>query len=222
MVNAIQLYDKNAKPLDFWICGQCRMVTLNPLYSFGSDKEPRSTREAAEKCCTDPICEMCNQPYKKTSHRSRQLCDPCDALYWQERNAKRLQSKIDMATEVPYESGMVFCEGVGANDGWFSSIDELIEHLHEYHLDDETGEPLEWPEWCFAATPETRVLYVKDAIDEYLSRLSEDGYEDMDIRPSKELIAAAEKFNEEHSREMTCWNVDYSRKIRIVKSECTS
>ena len=219
-MDAIQLYDKNAKPLDFWICGKCRKVTLNPLYSFGSDQVPRNTKESAELCCTDPVCKKCGEPYKKTCHRSNQHCDPCETLHWQEMREARLQAQIAKATEVEYESGMVFCDGYGSQDGWFDSLDDLVKWLEEYHFDDDTGEALPWPEWCFAGTKEVRKLDVIDAINSQLERLSEDGYEDMEILPSKELIESAEKFNAENEHAMTCWHEDRTRKVRIVKPEC--
>lgn len=211
-MDAIELFNKDGKSIDMWICGKCRRVTLNPLYSFDG-RGPQNTRESAELCCVDPTCTTCGNTFKARMYSAIPECDSCRDKKSNQRDAERLEKRLSEATEVRDVSSMIFCEGVG--DEWFDSMDELVEWIEENHFDYESGNPYPRPEWAFATIGRARTLDLYSAIDSELERLCEDGYEDMEIVIDKPLRNAVERFNKRHKSALTVYRVDYSRKIRV-------
>lgn len=213
-MDAIELCDKTGKPVGFWICGKCKKVTLSPMWYVDS-RNPKNTQEAAEACCRPPKCVDCGDEFEASSHRRNDRCKDCELLHDRLESETRLSRRLEKAVEVPDDGSMVCCEEIGYRDGWFQSLDDLIDHLTDDWVDDETGDPMPWPEFCFASKADVRQFSAVHAFDRELERMHEDGFEDMEISPSPELIAAAEKFNAQNQQAFTVYNVDYSRKIRI-------
>lgn len=150
-------------------------------------------------------------------------CDACRKVYYQKDRIERRRVELEKAEEVPYEGGMVLCEDVdNSRDGWHDSFESLLDEIEENHFNYESGKPLPRPEWCHPATPEVRFLDLKEAITDHLERLCEDGYEDMDIEPDAELLAAVDAFNERNTREFTIWHADMKKKIRIPPATVTN
>jgi len=208
-MNAIELFTQSGKSTGFFICGKCRMVTLNPLFTF-NDPKSKNTREAAEECCRPKFCVDCKVEVKPVSYSSdgQYRCDDCRNAEYRRKEDVRRAKELENATEVEYDGGMVNCPEISSNDGWFESLDALYDHIHD--SDSESR-----PEWCHPATPELRMINFKSAIERELEQIHEDGYEDMDVQMDKELEAAIDACNARHERELTVWHMDTSKKIRI-------
>ena len=219
-MNAFQLFNENGKPTGLWCCGQCRLVTLNPLWGSGKSAE-KNTREGAEACCRPQVCQTCGAE-KKTQNYDPD-CDRCRRDRWAragaERDAKRLQSAEDVTDSY---TGPVYLDGLPGDwgDGFHSDVGSLVDALaEELHDRDPDEVPAAWSNevWAFACNPKQQELDLEDAIQ----RLCEDGYEDMDeaIDVPKSLQEAVDEFNRINQTALTIWNVDYSRKVRVETNQ---
>jgi hypothetical protein len=207
-MDAFELYNSKGEPCGVWCCGKCRKLTMEDWRP--SSGPPKSTRESAEKCCQPWICETCGSP---GTMYSPDECETCRSKRFAISRADRLAKLLAAAKDVTAEyEGPVCVEdysgGDMGGDGFFSAAHIAAEYL----ADGEDAQPGE--RWAFACKPEVRQLDIADAIE----RLCEDGYEDMgdDLSPTKALLDAAAEFNQLYKSELTVWNVDHSRKIRIV------
>lgn len=190
-MGANELFKKDGTSAGFWVCGKCRYV--------------HDSEQAAVDCCEPRVCKKCGEKREKYTD----LCGKC----WSEKRsldaAIKLAERLEKAEDVTETyTGPVYCEtytGGGWGDGYYSDMEDLLEYL--------SCEQDEWPEWCFACTPNVRVLDPDDAIQ----RICDDGYEDMgeDLMASEELKAACQKWSEENKARLTVWHTDYKRKIRV-------
>lgn len=205
MSEAFELYNEKGKPCGVWCCGKCRKLVLSPIWS-PSSKEPRSTKEAAEKCCTPPLCD-CGKP-SEYSHGGE--CKECRSVRWSIERAEQLERRLAAATDVTegYEGPVCIDDSTRGDmgDGFFSSAEVAAEYLED---DEDLGE-----QWAFACTAEVRGI----DLDRALEQACDDGYEDMGdrIEIPQSLRDAVDAFNKENERALTLWNVDYSRKVRII------
>jgi hypothetical protein len=219
-MNAFQLYNENGKPTGLWCCGQCRMVALNPLWGSGKSSE-KNTREGAEACCRPQMCVTCGTE-KKTNNYDPD-CHRCRDDRWDreraERDAKRLENAEDVTDSY---SGPVYLDGVSGDwgDGFHSDVGSLADAIDEEIADRDPEEvPPDWLRevWAFCCKPKQQKLDLEDAIH----RLCEDGYDDMfeSLAVPKSLQEAIDEFNRVNETALTIWNVDYSRKVRLERTE---
>jgi hypothetical protein len=207
-MDAFELFNERGEPCGVWCCGKCRKLTMEDWRP--SSGPPKSTREAAEKCCQPWICETCGAP---GSMYHVDECDDCRSKRWAVERAEGLQKKLETAEDVTdgYE-GPVCLEsysGGDMGDGYFSSAEVALEYLSDDDDFQADGEV-----WAFACVADIRGIDIERALEQ----VCEDGYEDMgsDLRVSKELREAVDKFNKENERSLTCWDVDYRRKVRLA------
>jgi hypothetical protein len=196
------------------------MVTLNPLWGSGKSSE-KNTREAAEDCCRPQVCVTCGAE-KKTNNYDPD-CNRCRDDRWAreraERDAKRLENAEDVTDSY---TGPVYLDGVRGDwgDGFHSDVGSLADAIDEEIADRDPEElPPAWlcEPWAFACKPKHQKLDLEDAIH----RLCEDGYEDMfeSLAVPKSLQEAIDEFNRINATALTIWNVDYSRKVRLERTE---
>ena len=139
------------------------------------------------------LCEECGigvAIYRKT-------CDTC--------NDKRLFSEAEKLIPEQY-SGWVYREYYGHNNGYFESIDELIEWC-------EDGE-IKLPEWVFCCKGERHLLDIDSAIESMLDEAYEDAR--YDLKDEKELYDFVEKWNAKQN--IISYYPDYKRVV-VLKGE---
>lgn len=217
-MDAIELFSKGGKSTGFFICGQCRKVTLNPLWSpSGPANIPHNTQEAAEQCCRPPVCVTCHQEFDSQNFGGPQ-CYKCRDAEWQEKCRVMHEKQLAAAEDVTdtYD-GWLYADGYGSDDGFFPDMAALLDYL----ADEMETEPENRPEWVFACREETRRLCAHAAINAQLEQICEDGYEDMEAEASADLIAACERWNEENKQEMTVYNPDKTKKVRVPAKQST-
>jgi len=207
-MHAFELYNERHEPTGIWCCGKCRRLTLSPLWTIGNDSEPKSTREAAELCCTTPKCKTCGSEFDP-SHSQRVECGKCEAERRTLERARAVAGRISKADDATGNyDGPLYMEDSGGGDwgeGFFSSMEALLDYL-EYHDGDR-------PQWVFACTPQDCKLDIDDMVEQ----LTSDGYEDMadNIHIPASLREAVEEFNRVNETALRLWNTDYKRKIRV-------
>lgn len=213
-MNAIQLFTEGGKPLDIWCCSECKSLSLGRR----DDGQLRNSREAAEECCTAPLCRFCEKPIEdwKTRHGMPQWHNECR----NERDRQREIERLNEAIEMTDYAGFVYSDDIsGYREGFFDDISDLLDHMDCDHVDDETGEPLPRPEFVFCCTPERHYVDVDRIIEDATS----DGYEDMadNLQGVSELRAAVDAFNELNKVAMTSYHPDYKHKVRVPAAEPT-
>jgi len=211
-MNAFQLHNDKGKPTGIWCCGECRKLVLSPLWTANRDN-PKSTKEAADICC-DPngrmYCFTCKAICMGVQHGECKLCrDKADAKRREERaisDRKRLENAQDVTDSY---DGPVYIDGYSGDwgEGFFSSVEAVHDYLD--HL-----EIVDLPEFAFCC--ESRIERLD--LDFVIENLCSDGYEDMENRLTipESLKAAVAEFNELNRDDLTVWNTDYKRKVRLT------
>lgn len=202
-MNAIELFGPNGQSIDVWLCGECR--SLQPVWNQKSQSY-EYTKTAAEKCCSK-LCEHCGSELPRDAWRGshRHVCEECRRKATEKANADHLMESLRDAKNVTGEySGRIFDPSEQKGDGFFESVDALVERCKQ------DSRPI--PTWVFACTSRAEHLDPYDCID----RLCDDGYEGMRdfLDVPDYLKEAADRFNEEHKSALTIYEPDYSQKIR--------
>jgi len=181
-VTPIQLHLPNGQPTDVYFCGTCRRV---------------GTEASALECCASRRCCDCGNP--------TEFFPACPACISRRKSATELD-RFTKAIKLTEWGGPVFCEGYGRNDGFFSSISDLLGGMD----DDDTVPAYVWT--C------TSTQFVSVDVDEIADRLSEqapENWEPIDLNGVPELTAALEAFCEAN-RDAVRWDPDYSRCVVLT------
>jgi hypothetical protein len=187
-----ELFLENGKSAGVFACGKCKLIC--------------ASSELADKCC-DWKCVDCSVGVRNYTTR----CDSCHSKVMLDRRAALLEK----AQIVEDYDGWVCCdECSGGQDGYFPSLEEFVDYIFDEAWGDPEveGSP-EWPEFVFACKSDVKELDVGNSIE----NMCEGGYEEMEegLRGKDELYAAVDKFNELNRDALTCWEVDYKRKVRV-------
>jgi len=179
-MNANELFMSSGKPAGIFFCEACRRVWCD--------------KDVAESCCR---CRYCGE-LEKNSHAE------CRYRAMHKRRAEVLEA----AAVIENYDGWVYAEGCGYRDGYFPSMDDLLEYLAEEELSD-------WPERVHCCTPVT--IRWPDASD-IAERVCEGLYEeaDNDLQGLKELDEALAEFAKANAS-MQCFEADYSRCVLVPR-----
>jgi hypothetical protein len=200
-LNGKQLFWGDGKPVmakgrngqQLWCCETCGSLKLD--------------QESADKCC---VCSYCDQPIEQDKIGKGDysyIHGKCS----DEREREREAARIEKAEKLDSWDGPVQWDGVrgGWGDGFFSSLDELIESLE----DDDDDDGAELPEyvWCCKEAKRARI-----SLSSVLENLAEDMYEDAadNFQGVDELQAAVDKFNE-LNKSVISWEPNYKRMVRV-------
>jgi hypothetical protein len=191
-MNAQQLYIAKGdifQPVKAYYCSECRIV--------------KRTQEEAEKCCVPHRCDTCGAELE----RYRTRCDKCRDKFRQ----ARLAEMLERAEKLESWDGWVYYENAGYQDGYFQSVDDLIEWLAD-NVDFES----DWPEYVFVC----KGRFDGIRLDRVLEDIEQDMYEDVrnDLHGIPELEAAINAFNTANVGVLT-YEPDYSKAVRVLNSE---
>lgn len=187
-MNATELHLADGRPAGIFFCQECRLV--------------RRTRPEAENCCRPAVC-ACGATI---AEKYWITCPEC-------RRAKEAQKAADRFAKArkitPAEvEGMIYCDHLGINNGYFHSVDELLE---ECELEDLPAPPYAWA--CIG-TP----IFRSDIFDSILEHAYDEAYEEWayDGAGAEDLQAAILRFvqaNDEPGNYY--WNPDFSTAILL-------
>lgn len=182
-MNAIELYLKDNKPAGVFYCEKCRLVY--------------PSKERAESCCKPNLCKC-----GKECPTYWTICDSCR----KESEIEKEKARFEAAEKVATHDGWIFCDGLGYAEGYFESVDELLDYC--------SSEECEIPKYAWCCNPDN---FVNVSIDEIIDRISDNGYEGFDsdtLRGQEELDVALQKFNAANSK-VVSWSPNYKKAILI-------
>ena len=191
-MNAVELFVQSGKSAGVFACGQCKII--------------HKTQSDADQCC-DWKCSKCGA---KTERFSNQ-CSGCWDVVRAEGHAKRLAA-AELVTEY---DGWICCDsGCGSQDGYFPSIEDYVDYIYDEGWGDpESDDHPERPQFVYCCTPEVKAIDVGWVLE----HLCEEGYEDMEehLTGRDELRDAIKEFNDQNQNALTCWGVNYKKKVAV-------
>lgn len=189
-MNATELFHADGRTADVFYCGKCRIV--------------KRTKDEAEHCCAPRVCEcgaVISEPYYT-------VCDACRRL----RDIQRERERFEKAEKLAEWDGPVFIDGLGHDEGYFRSVDDLMDYLADWE-DDEGPQPTHEYAWTCDSVPFVHVRF-----SDLLDRFGDDAYEDWepeDLKGVDELKAALRAF-EEANKECVAWEPNYRRALILA------
>lgn len=186
-------------PTGIWICGKCNRLT----WSFKHDE----WFQVANKCCEPMRCENCNAVIDtRTGRPVPQLCDPCRAKYYKEKERKQMAA----AEKIDDWDGWVYCEGFGDSEGFFPDLGEMRDWFDDNLFEIEG----DFPEYVYICDeiPFTSKLDICDIIE----NIACDSYEDVEehIDGTKELEQAIKDF-EKRNESVVSFQPNYKKAVKV-------
>lgn len=178
------------KSSGIWYCGKCRVV-------WGEKNKTKLTaQETAEACCAPVLC-ACGKEVRK--HWTKcELCIQTDQF-------KLEQKRINEAQRVDDWDGPIFDPNSGYQDGFFPSMEEML----DWYASEET-EP---PEFVFLTIEEPFKIDFGRVVEDAL----EDHYEDAKVTGLNEI---SEKVNEwAESQKIVSYSPDHKRVMKVPKDD---
>ena len=166
-------------------------IIEKPAYQCGVCKKAYFDKDIAEKCCVPRLCEDCG----KEIESYRIVCEPC--------YEKRQFDKAEKLTYAQWD-GWVQRDGYGYNEGYFESVDDLLQHCED--------EDIEPPDWVFCCESREHKLNADDILDNMLSDAHEDARDC--IVDEEELCRFVKEWNAKQT--VATYYPDYS-KVVILK-----
>jgi hypothetical protein len=193
-MNAVQFLLADGRQSGVWYCTKCMKTKAS------------MNREMAERCCVPIDCDYCGKPIDKDAGHYTATHHGCSHL----RQAEREATAIAKAEKLDDWNEWVFLDGIGPQDGYFDSLESLVDYLVENEDEDDQRD---WPEWVF--TCKSRAFVAVDA-DHIIENIGEDSYEDWDaeIKGEDEFRAACKAFNESNNNQLI-YNVDRRRVVKM-------
>ena len=126
--------------------------------------------ESAEKCCAKYFCKHCNKELPKY----HTICNDC-----------RRQERYEKADKITEWDGWVYLDDMGYDDGFFESVDALI----EYCIVTDTS----IPKWAYTCVKERHLLDIDTALEMMVEEAFEGAFDYLVDR--EELIAFVNEWN---------------------------
>jgi hypothetical protein len=149
----------------------------------------------ADKCCAPKYCEQCGKELPYRSYYIR--CETCIT-----------KNRFDKAEKLTEWNGWIYKDGYGDNDGYFESVDELIEWVEDQDEEDE----IVMPDWVFLCEEHNHTVDIDSAIEQAL----EEAYEDAEFDYLDELYAFMKQWNDKQN--LKSYSPDY-KKILLLKND---
>jgi hypothetical protein len=202
-MNAIELFHQDGKSAKVFYCEKCRIVA--------------KTQEQAEQCCRPLKCDMCGNDTERYYFRCRECRDKEDAQRERDRFEKAEKLKL---TEW---DGPVFSDSVaGSNDGFFTSISELLERCaDEIEAGEDDSGMANIPDYVWASKSNQ---FVNADLGDITERISCDAYKDFnpaDLHGLDDLKKALAAFNDAN-KHFVSYEPDYTKAILIKKPATNS
>lgn len=160
-------------------CGVCKFTYLD--------------RKLAEECCAQKFCEDCGKELRPRWHSN--ICEPC--------RIERLFTKAKKLTPEQWD-GWVQKDGYGYNEGYFESVDDLLECCKD--------EGIEPPDWVFCCGSIDHKLDADNILDDMLVDAYEDAREA--LVDEEELYQFIEAWNAK--QKVATYYLDYT-KVVVLK-----
>jgi hypothetical protein len=180
-MSAIALHLADGTTAGIYYCGKCRHVAR--------------TQAEAEQCCKPRVC-ACG---KKTEGYWT-VCHDCREKAERAKEAKRFAD----AEKLTAWDGPVFAEGIGPQDGFFETVDDLTEHCEDNGM---SLPPYVWP--C------DKVPFAVVDFDDIVEAAAYEDFDAGDLSGTAELKAAIEAFNEAN-KALCLWEPNYKKALVLT------
>lgn len=219
-MNAIELFNEDGYATGVFICGECRKIPQDYYTDPQAPNAPRmltNFRQAAEECCSPCICQTCKAEFEPRYQLRKSECDECESKRHDRARKQKIEKQLSEAEDVSETyDGPLYIEGCNCgdwHDGFFSGIDNVIDAFGDSgdFYDEETGDPLPFPEYAFACDEEKHELDIDVAIE----HLSDNGCNGDFLDVPDYLSEAVKRFNEEYKDVLSVYHPDFKRKVRI-------
>jgi hypothetical protein len=176
-VDAKELFLEDGKPTGIFFCSQCRIVSRD--------------KEFADKCCVPDKCRICGEDVPEK--------------HWSVHRSCREKEIFDKSEKLTSWDGWVCADGIGHNDGYFESVEELKEYCED--------EEIELPEYVH---PCIEVSFEGVDLERAIERVTEEMFEDAwdHLKGLSELEEAVKVFNEKN-KELVTYIEDPKRVILL-------
>ncbi|HZK28050.1 MAG TPA: hypothetical protein VFD00_11010 [Thermoclostridium sp.] len=177
-------------------CPKCKGLRFYYVEEHG-----KAHIETCRECHTGKlfVCPHCQKPNKSDYCNCKESRDA--------RDKKRDDAHFEKAEKLTTEQydGSIYAEGYGCQEGYFDSVDELIEYC-EY-------EEIPVPDWVYCCKPITHTLDIDSAIE----RMLEDAFEDAGdcLVDEDKLIDFVDEWNAKQT--VTSYYPDYKRVVVLSK-----
>lgn len=129
----IELWAAGAKRPSLYVCRRCKSG-YNLILMGSDDARHAHAKWQAARCC-DARCERCQAPVARFHSR----CDACHRLHMKDLR----RAWAPRANPVPDDGGWIYSDHVsGYNDGYFDSLQSLVEYV-----EDNVTDGLTLPAW---------------------------------------------------------------------------
>lgn len=177
--------------------GEMRCPKCKGLRFFYVEENGKAHIEACRECHTGKlyVCKYCHKANKT---------DYCSCKEAREARDNARFEKAEKLTPDQYD-GWVYFDGMGYNEGYFESLNALIEHCED--------EGIEAPGWVYCCTEMSHKLYIDSAIE----RMLDDAFEDArdHLVDEKELYDFVDKWNAKQT--VTSYYPNYKRVVVLRK-----
>lgn len=190
-----QLYREDGKPCGIYACGNCRIVQ-------------RDERTAA-RCCTVTACVHCRE---LAAMNYQDACDACARMIRAANDVAKERQRYESAEKLTEWGGWVFVEGLGYNDGFFDSIEDLKDYCSDQEVD--------LPSYVWTCDEDRFVSVDVDDIKQYIAGLT-GAYEDFDpddLNGLEELGVALAAFCKANENQLS-YEPNYKRCVLLTPGE---
>ncbi len=176
-MNAYELLKPDLSPSGVWACGKCDKTYAHPR---GGGKM------FADRCC-DFRCVACGIPCQQ--HYAK-----CNACIERER-ADKETARFEKAEKLDSWDGWVWTNATPHNEGYFSSVEELVEWFDDGSQNDDGYNPC-IPDYAWICDPSPLVRLNIDSILQSIGEGLDEDFDSDDLKGIAELTEALEAFNE--------------------------
>lgn len=206
-MNAYHLYKPDGTETQLMACEACGTV-----YGDRLGETSEWIAMMADRCCTPKTCKRCGEPdgsnRRFDAYTLPDLCSACRKADDDERHVQR----IERAEKLAEWDDWVWVHEVSHNEGFFESVEALVEWLADNWEDYGPEERAEWPAYAFVCKGS---VFLLDLEDELYSACEDhhDGAADR-LVGVKELQAAVDRFNEANAHVVT-YHPDFRRVVAV-------
>lgn len=184
-----------------YACGKCGEVCA------GIGKGPgmfhaESGFDFAKRHCGPWICKTCGEEHDR---KHQPTCRKCFDEAWAKKCAEKEAKRFEKAEKITEYDGLVYCEVASSGDGYFHSVQDLIDHCE--------CEDIDVPSYAWACTAFKPQINVVDMFEQAL----DEHHEGCELDCTEELAKYVEQWNAKQTG--TSWMTDYSRAVLIDESQ---
>ena len=183
-MNATELFHKDGRTAGVFYCEKCRRV--------------KRTETEANKCCQPYTCSTCG----KECRQYWTICDACNEAKTEAVEVERFEK----AEKVAEWSGWVYSDGLGFNNGYFDSVEELVNHCED--------EAIDLPPYAWTCREMQFVSFDLGSITERFADEAHENWDPDQLKGTVEFEVAIETFITAN-KDQVSYSPDYKKAVLL-------